>query len=46
MTDCRSCGATFDVEHEEDNDPEYCPFCGEELAEEAPLQIETTEDEE
>ena len=30
--ECQECGAEFNVQHEEINDPEYCPFCGEKLS--------------
>jgi len=29
--ECQECGAQFNVQHEEINEPEYCPFCSEKI---------------
>lgn len=29
--ECTDCGAEFEIIHENDENPEFCPFCGSKL---------------
>jgi len=47
--ECFNCGLEFEVEHEYSYERDgievnYCPFCGEEMEKERPLQVFDEED--